>query len=267
MIETVENFVDRYFIQPGYDWVDTPTYGILLALGAFLIIKILKKLNVIVNRRLVLSLLPFIFYGATTRELAARGFGIYRESFWLVSPGIYVSVFAAAFATLLLGLFLNKKLGIPHTSPLVVVGGLLSAYNFLLIIIYLRNITPMLLVFGLTALWFLLLFLIIKKFKADFLKFEYNYAVVLAHLFDASATFVGVDLFSYGEQHVLPSFLIGFTKTASVMFPLKLIVVIPVLYLTDRWSEDALTRRFIKFVMLVLGLGPGIRDVVMLILA
>jgi len=52
-----------------------------------------------------------------------------------------------------------------------------------------------------------------------------------------------------------------------VMFPLKLLVVLPALYiLDDEVSEEEFPRRFMKFVFLILGLGPGIRNLTLLLM-
>jgi uncharacterized membrane protein len=51
------------------------------------------------------------------------------------------------------------------------------------------------------------------------------------------------------------------------MFPLKLLVVIPALYVIDgELRDDELSRRLVKFVVLVLGAGPAIRDASLVLL-
>jgi uncharacterized membrane protein len=51
------------------------------------------------------------------------------------------------------------------------------------------------------------------------------------------------------------------------MFPLKIFVVGLALYAIDReYAKDEVSRRFIKFVVLVLGLGPAIRDLTLIAL-
>jgi len=52
------------------------------------------------------------------------------------------------------------------------------------------------------------------------------------------------------------------------MFLLKTAVLLPVLYLIDRYSEDTPQGRslknFLKIVILILGLAPGLRDLLRL---
>jgi uncharacterized membrane protein len=83
---------------------------------------------------------------------------------------------------------------------------------------------------------------------------------------DASSTYVGVDKLGYYEKHVLPSYLIELTGTALVMYPLKLIIFIGVLYLLDTQFEDdersINMKMLIKLVILVLGLSPATRNTI-----
>jgi uncharacterized membrane protein len=93
-------------------------------------------------------------------------------------------------------------------------------------------------------------------------------AVVSAHLFDAAATFVGVDYMGFTEKHVLPTYLIGRFGSAFVMFPLKIAVVLPALYVIEKeLSGDELSRRLVKFVVFVLGAGPFVRDAALVLLS
>jgi uncharacterized membrane protein len=88
-------------------------------------------------------------------------------------------------------------------------------------------------------------------------------------MLDASSTFIGVDMLGYYEKHVLPSYLIDLTGTAFVMYPLKLVIFIPVLYILDNnFNEDEESRNlrtFVKLVILVLGLSPACRNTIRMV--
>ncbi|ODS43013.1 MAG: hypothetical protein MSIBF_07145 [Candidatus Altiarchaeales archaeon IMC4] len=275
MIETVWNFIHKYYIVPGYDIVDTLTYGIILGLAVFGIIPLLRKYCVQITKRFLVAVSPFIVFGATMRELVYRGLGIYSSAgvypenpwaFFVVSPGIFLTMFALTLAALAAAKYLQKKKGIDYTKTLFCIGLVPMVYNVFLIMANIENAAPLFYVSAALVISGAFLFIIMQFRGFGFLYNEKNYLVVLAHLFDASATYVGIDLLGGGEQHVLPRFLIEHFGTALVMFPLKLIVVVAVLYLIDKSVEDALERRFIKFVILVLGLGPAIRDVALMVL-
>jgi uncharacterized membrane protein len=89
-------------------------------------------------------------------------------------------------------------------------------------------------------------------------------------MLDASATSYGIDLhpLAYVEQHVVGSNLIAWTGTAFVMFPLKLLVLFPAIYILEMYrteSEPDLWH-LILLAMIVVGLAPGIRDMIRMVL-
>jgi len=81
-----------------------------------------------------------------------------------------------------------------------------------------------------------------------------------AAMIDAASTVIAVSYYDYGEKHVLPNFLFGLFGTAWVMLPLKFFVVLGALYIIDRYEQDELFRNFIKFAIVTVTLGPGIRN-------
>jgi len=94
-----------------------------------------------------------------------------------------------------------------------------------------------------------------------------NMLIVAGHMLDASATFIGIDREGYLEKHRLPDLLIESTGTASVMFPLKLAFLLPALYYLDRYQEEDASGNMhlmalVRLTILVLGIGPGTRDVI-----
>lgn len=102
--------------------------------------------------------------------------------------------------------------------------------------------------------------------KWSLLKDKFNLSVLLAHLLDASTTFIAVDYYGYGEQHVLPNALTQLADTAIVMYPLKIAVILPALYLTDTYVEDRTIRNMLKLAIFILGLAPGLRNFLSLIM-
>ena len=135
------------------------------------------------------------------------------------------------------------------------------------------DVVPVGMILGITGLWSLL-FLLLHKFSL-FVKKDSalkplkqiftldNSAILSAHMLDASATFVALAFFGYAEQHPLPRMLIAFSNPAA-MFLLKLVVLIPVLYIIDRYAEKGEFKNFLKIVIFILGLAPGLRDMIRL---
>jgi uncharacterized membrane protein len=90
-----------------------------------------------------------------------------------------------------------------------------------------------------------------------------------SHYLDGAATWRGIDVHGYSEKHVIPSFLISLTGTAAVMLPLKFAVVTFVVYLMEvAFKEDLKDSPnlswLVKVAVMVLGLAPGMRDMLRL---
>jgi uncharacterized membrane protein len=94
--------------------------------------------------------------------------------------------------------------------------------------------------------------------------------LIIGQMLDASATGYGIDFgpIPYQEVHVVGSALINWTHTAFSLFPLKLLVVIPAIYVLEMYRREG-NREFANMVilaMIVVGLAPGVRDMVRMVL-
>jgi len=146
-----------------------------------------------------------------------------------------------------------------------IIGGVLVILDTILIAVFSyshffsNTILDLFVIFLIFSIPLIVAYVIMKmnsKFP-DFLKYEKNYIIVLAHFFDTSTTYVGIAFFSYFEKHVLPSAAIEIFSPA-IMFVLKFIVI-PALYFIDK-IDDKTTRRMIKIVIFILGISPAIRN-------
>jgi len=96
-------------------------------------------------------------------------------------------------------------------------------------------------------------------------------ALIFGQMLDASATSYGIDLHpsvQYIEQHVVGSALIEWTHTAFVMFPLKLVVLFPAVYIMEMYRKEANPAfwHLILLAMIIVGLAPGVRDMTRMVL-
>jgi uncharacterized membrane protein len=107
------------------------------------------------------------------------------------------------------------------------------------------------------------------------LKWEYAsdplyLALIFGQLLDASATSYGIDIhpLHYMEVHVVGSNLIALTGTAFVMYPLKLLVLFPGIYILQRFRNEGapVLWHLIVLAMITVGLAPGVRDMVRMVL-
>jgi uncharacterized membrane protein len=116
------------------------------------------------------------------------------------------------------------------------------------------------------AVWSLLRYGLRWSFTDDIL---YK-LLIFGHMLDASATSFGIDLheLTYVEVHVVGSHLIEATGTAFSMFALKLAVIIPAIYVLEMYRKEGNSQlwHLILLAMIVVGMAPGIRDMVRMIL-
>jgi len=64
----------------------------------------------------------------------------------------------------------------------------------------------------------------------------------------------------------VPTYLIDIAGTAAIMYPLKLMVILPVLYIIDGTLDDLSLRNLIKLTLITLGLAPAVRNTLRLAL-
>ena len=108
---------------------------------------------------------------------------------------------------------------------------------------------------------------ILLRNKIKLLNNKGNLEVLSAHIFDATSTFVAMDFFGYYEQHVLPTFLINISGTALIMYPLKIGIILLILYIIDKEVDEKTTNHMLKLAIYILGLAPGIRNFTTLIIS
>lgn len=230
----------------------TIAYAIILAVAVYGTYLLLKKMKIKIDKRLIMGVLPFIIFGGWTRAL--RDHNLY-QGWWWCSPPIYVLVFAITLGALLAGILIERKYKLGYHKFMIIVGAALLIYDLSLTNI--TNLQGFGTIIGIATAW-AAVFFGIYKLKPKLLSFE-NAGIISAHMLDASSTFTALSFFGYYEQHVLPTFLIDIFGPA-VMFPLKIFVVIPVLLIIDRYSDDKFFSNYLKLAILILGLATGFRD-------
>ncbi len=268
---SVRDFIYRYYVEPvlydtGYNPINTLTWAVLLIIFIILLFKLLKRLDIRIDEKFIFANLPYVVGGGLLRVVEDSEILLPPLKYLLITPLIYFFVFFIAISVLLFSAYLRKhgmKYHIIYCS-----GGIVFAFIVLSVLLFRNSIdNPAVLpaAISLATIGTAVIYPLLKKMA---IASTLNITVIFAHMFDASATFIGIDFFSYWEKHVLPSFFINLTGTAAVMYPLKIVVFIPLLYLLDRGMEEdeiELTN-FIKFALITIGLAPGIRDAMRLFL-
>ncbi|AMK16215.1 DUF63 family protein [Methanobrevibacter olleyae] len=261
----------------GYTIFNTVVYTLVLLIFILAIIKMFKKLE-IDPLSIFFSIVPFIFLGCSIRALVDNG--VYPKTVFLITPGLYILVGLLTILSFLFSVFLFNKRGIDYRYTLFYIGLLFLLPN--IILFSNLNFTAIFYIF-ITWIFVSLIFIIISllvlyivnynRYSNFYLvlekiiNYKINFSIVLAHLFDASTTFVALEYFNYSEQHVLPNALNQLFDTYITIFPMKIIVIVAVLYIIDRYFEDTTVKNLLKLTVFVLGLAPGLRNILTLAIA
>ncbi|MBI1973578.1 DUF63 family protein, partial [Candidatus Micrarchaeota archaeon] len=238
--------------------VNTLTYAAILILSLFAIRWALVKLRIKLDEKLFLDLLPFVFLGGVVRALVDAALLPHNPLF--ITPGIYLLIFAIAFSAIIAQSRLRLPLVRWSGFLLVLLAGSQAIANG-------RNWESFIMVLGLSAIAGLLAFFLFRAAKQKLFASFPNKITLWGHGLDASASFISITFLNFCEQHVVSSLFLGSqcgqggtpSPFAWVFFPVKLGVVSLALYAIDKEAKGD-WNWLLKFTLLVLGLGPGVRD-------
>ena len=259
----------------GYTIFNTVVYTLILVIFILAIIKMFRKIE-IDPISIFYSIIPFIFLGSSTRALVDNG--IYPKTIFLITPGLYILVGMITIFSFLFSIYLFNKKGIDYRYTLLFLGILFSIPN----IIFFSNvnftaIAYVILTWIIVSIIFLAMAFFVLYIKNIIVenngeknisntlekikKYKINFSILLAHLFDASTTYVAVEYYNYYEQHVLPNAINQLFDTYLTLFPMKIIVIIGALYIIDQYFDDLMIKNLLKLTVFVLGLAPGLRNI------
>ena len=255
IIDSVWHYIDKYYISgivydTSYNIVDTLTYAIVLGISLFWVLKLLGKLKVHIDTRFLISVTPYIIAGSSLRVLEDSKFFASPLNYLFVTPLIYFFMFAVTISMLAVAMDLERKGKIRDYHKLFgYAGAAWALFNIAALIVYDGIVLPVpaavILFLGITMTG--IIYFISRKINFLLLTDKVNISILFTHLLDASSTFVAMDLLplynkmdglKYYEKHVVPTFFIDMarnftTHPSLVMYPLKLLVFIPVLYMLD----------------------------------
>ncbi len=263
-------WIYKYYVEPiisdsGYNIVNTVTWALILGGMLLLIIRLFRRLEISLDERFVFATAPYILVGSSLRvvedaELVAAPF-----KYLLITPFIYLLVAAVTLTSLVLCRWALKERYLAGYSA---IGLLWTGVNLALLASGgAESFRTPLLIFSLGSAVTLAIWGFAARLKLCFLSDRLNILILFSHMLDASSTYVGVDLFGYVEKHVIPNLLINLTGTALVMYPLKLLILIPVLALADgSIRDDPSLLNLTKLALLTLGLAPALRNTLRLTL-
>lgn len=278
----IGDFIYKYYVGPivngeAYTIVDTLTYALILIVAVYLVYRWLKKTGITIDQNFILALIPYVVLGGLLRVVEDTGIIPYPYYVLLITPLIFFTIFFYAVIVLVLSRYLERAGVIRSYNKGFATGGIIACAVTLVPLVWFGltytqiNLFVMFAILGIAcatslALWAFLRYVL----KWDYVDDILYKILIFGHMLDASATSFGIDLheMNYVEQHVVGSALIEATGTAFSMFALKLAVVIPAIYVLQIYRKEGNQELFylILLAMIMVGLAPGIRDMVRMVL-
>jgi uncharacterized membrane protein len=279
----ISDFIYKYYIDPvryeqPYNAVETITYALILIFALYLIYRWFKRSDITIDGPFVMATLPYVILGGVLRVVQDTHMITSDLQFLLVTPPIYVLLFFYAVIILFVSKYLAGQGFCKNYLKLYGGFGLFTSFCVVLLLTSwgLTHTRIDLFVLAIIPLMAIVATAIVFAVMRYILKWEYvtdplYMTLLFGQLLDASATSYGIDLHpsvKYIEQHVVGSFLIDWTHTAFVMFPLKLIVLFPAIYIMEQYRKEANPAfwHLILLAMITVGLAPGIRDMTRMVL-
>jgi len=268
------DWIQEYFVNPmafpekyaPYNPVNTITYAITGLLAAFLIYKGLKKYGVKINSTFFYSILPFVAFGSIVRVLVDAGVLPRAVNFLgttiypFITPGIYFTTFTTTIASLAIARITSNKNEKKFNKTTTLIGITLATLAILPLVplAFKHSNAERPAVITLLALASLALFHALRRARK--LEVEgVEKTTVFAQSLDGAATFAGVGLFGYGEQHVVGNLVINLGRPPA-FYLIKTIFAILVVEVLRHEKTDRELKTFLLLLITIFGLAPGLRD-------
>ena len=249
------DFIKTYFVDPiiydqGYNIYNTTVYGLILVLAAWYVFKFLEWKKIKVDKKFIYSVMPFVIFGSSFRVWEDSGL---VQHWFFITPGSYVFTFLSLLTAFGISILVKNKFKIDNWKTVSAIGSIMAIISLSGLSINAPN--NVLWILTIFVGWVAAIFLFEWKWKFG----KDNATVLSAHMLDASATFVGINL-GYFEQHVLGGFFIN-TFGPSSFFLVKLAVVPLALWVINKYSESKKQKNYLLLLVGILGFAPGLRSV------
>ncbi len=286
----ISDFIYKYYIDPvkygePYNIVETLTYAIILIIGVYLLYrwfsnsKWLSEHGIKLDSGFILATIPYVVLGGVLRVIQDAGMVTGDWQYLIVTPPIYFVLFFFVIGMIFIGGTLRKNgiikeflwfyalvgcMAVLVISLILLVAG---AWPTARIDLFILSIIPLMAITASVLVWACMRYILKWEYVSDPLYL----VLIFGQMLDASATSYGLTFHPavhYIEQHVVGSNLIEMTGTAFVMFPLKLVVLFPAIYIMQLYRREANPAfwHLVLLAMIVVGLAPGIRDMVRMVL-
>lgn len=277
------DFLDEYFVKPmqfpdtyaPYNIYNTAAYAIIALVAAFLIYRYLRAKKITIDADFFNAVLPFIMLGAIMRviqdaEILPRSITISNLTFYpFITPGIYVLMFGVLAVAYLASRIssrgnhqrLLRKIRNSGIGLSAVLFAILSLWGFSKI--NLKHVEYLAAILFLAAIG-VVIFEVIKsklynKRETPELK-NLERTTLFSQVLDGSATFVGVSMGGYTEQHIVANSIFAIFGTPFAFYIVKLLFALAIIYALRREAESRDEHVYVLLLITIFGLAPGMRD-------
>ncbi|MCD6522437.1 MAG: DUF63 family protein [Candidatus Diapherotrites archaeon] len=262
----IDEFIMQYFIRPiytgeGYNIYNTIVYGLILIVSLYGIIRLARRFNVKINKKLFDAVVPFIVLGGIIRALEDYAAAVGLGKHWLfITPGIYLFMFSIFLITLAIVKAFGKEY-----ETLKKIGWFYVLLSLLLVVfnVVLGKVVPdfayLISVLTCASISSLIVLFIVKRFML-FETTKENIYIVWGQMLDASASAIAIAFLGYNEQHIISGMIIGINPF--LFIPVKMLVALLALYMIEKHEKNENWKWLLKMVVLTLGMATGTRDAV-----
>ncbi len=262
------DLIHQYFIEPiladtGYNAVNTIVYAILFLASIYLAKKVMEKLNIKIDKEWFWATFWIIPIGALLRVIEdwiKLNYGALPTHFLFVTPGIYILL-----AGIVVGIaYLEKE---DYAKRMKAVGkhltiALIIVYILLLLLSGVHNIAVAITAVVSAGMCGFVIYKILEKLGYSG---KENLVMLLGHSLDGFVSALSIMMTNYSEKHVVTGILMKATNPLA--YPLvKLAIASLAVILAKDQIEDEEWRMIILLFLTIIGLGPGTRDLLRIIL-
>lgn len=285
----ISDFIYKYYIDPvkygePYNIVETLTYAIFLIIGIYLIYRWfsdsrwLSERGIHLDSSFLLATIPYVVLGGVLRVIQDAGMVTGDWQYLIVTPPIYFLLFFFTLGMIFIGGTLRKNGIVKEFLPFYAISGSLAVFVILILLfswgaahtcidLFILSIIPLMAITATVLIWLCMRYVL----KWEYVNDPLYLVLIFGQMLDASATSYGLTFhpaINYIEQHVVGSNLIEMTGTAFIMYPLKLVVLFPAIYIMQLYRKEANPAfwHLVLLAMIVVGLAPGIRDMIRMVL-
>ena len=155
----INQFINEKLINPMcnyYTFEGTVIYALILVIAVFLVYRLLKYLNVRIDERFFVAIIPYIMIGGVIRALRDHDI-FYITKYWC-SPGIYFMIFGLTLVILLYSIGMERSLrntvhanSFKYHKIMFIIGIILLFFN--LSMVEISNWDGFFIIFALALTW------------------------------------------------------------------------------------------------------------------